>query len=234
MTSRRAEKLQKHKKEIRRKSILDFLLFIGLSLALGVFVFGPLASVADLLLGGFAFQVTLILLIILFSILYMAPSLHFKEKNKLESNKDKEYYLGSAPDQAPMIQYLEEIGCEKVEERDNRVKLETFASYMDKKLGRSSTIEIEVVNREEDEETAIIRRNGEDVEKVRTKVEEKEESCEVEEIGVSLKRHSISYMELLMVIYPTIQRKVLEVADEELELLDEDFSIGLSKFKLEA
>jgi hypothetical protein len=68
---------------------------------------------------------------------------------------------------------------------------------------------------------------------VRTKVEEKEEKCEVDETGISLKRHSASYMELTMLLYPAVQRKMLEVADEELELLDENISIGLSRFGIE-
>lgn len=233
MSSRKAEKLQKHKKEIKRKLILDFLLFVGASLVVGIFVIGPVSSVADLLIGGLAAQITSGLIILFLLAMYLAPTLHFKEENKLESNKDKEYYLDQALDQSPMIQYMEEMGLEVVEQTDNRVELETFTSSIHEKLGWSNSIEIEAVEKGENEETVIVRRNGEDVEKVRTKVEEKEDGCEVEETGVSLKRHSTSYMELLMLIYPAAQRKMLEVADEELELLDENISIGLSKFSIE-
>jgi hypothetical protein len=232
--SRKAEKLQKHKKEIRRKSILNLFLVVGASLAVGIFVIGPISSLADLLIGGLAVQITSSLITVFLLALYLAPILHFKEENKLESNKHKEYYLDQALDQSPMIQYMEEMGLEVVEKTENRVKLETSPSRIHEKFGWSNSIEIETIDERETEETVIIRRNGEDFEKVRTKVEEKEEGCKVEETGVSLKRHSASYMELMMLLYPAAQRKMLEVADEELELLDEDISVGLSKFSIES
>lgn len=234
MGSRKAEKLQKHKKEIRRKSILNLFLVVGASLTVGILVIGPISSLADLLIGGLAVQITSSLITVFLLALYLAPTLHFKEGNKLESNKHKEYYLDQALDQSPMIQYMEEMGLEVVEKTDNRVKLETFPSRIHEIFGWSKSIEIETVDEGENEETVIMRRNGEDVEKVRTEVEEKEDGCEVEETGVSLKRHSASYMELMMLLYPAAQRKMLEVADEELELLDENISVGLSKFSIES
>lgn len=234
MTSRKAEKLQRHKREIRRKSILDLFLFVGATLTVGIFVIDPISYVADLLIGGVAAQITSGLIILLFLSLYLAPTLHFKEENKLKSNKDKEYYLDQALDQSPMIQYYEEMGLEKVEQTDDRIKLEAYSSKIHEKFGWSDSLEIEVVEKGENKETVMVRRNGEDAEKIRTYAEEKEEGCEVEETGVSLKRHSPSYMELIMLIYPTIQRKILEIADEELELLDENISIGLSKFSIES
>ena len=234
MSSRKAEKLQKHKKEIRRKSILNLFLVVGASFTVDILVMGPVSSLADLLIGGLAAQITSGLVTVFLLGLYLAPTLHFKEGNKLESNKHKEYYLDQALDQSPMIQYMEKMGLEVVEQTDNRVELETFPSRIHEKFGWSKSIEIETVEEGENEETVIISRNGEDAEKVRTEVEKKEEGCEVEETGVSLKRHSASYMELMMLLYPAAQRKMLEVADEELELLDENISVGLSKFSIES
>lgn len=164
----------------------------------------------------------------------MMPLLHYREENEVKSNKEPEYYLERGWDKVPLVELIESQGWEEVENTEDNIILETYPSFLHKAVGRKSTMEIEVVERNGNLETVILKSDGKEIEKIRSKVEPGNDGSIIHETGVSLKRYSPAYLELLLFILPQMQDTLKEIADENLELLDENVEYGLSKFTLKS
>lgn len=234
MDSKKAERLEKHKKEIKRKAFLNLFLTLTAGIGIGLLLWGPVADILSLLIGDIAMIATVLLFIGFGSIVYISPIIHFKEKYKLKSNKKTEYYLERGLEKTPMIQFMETQGWEEVEVTEDKIKLETYPSFLHKTSGRKTTMEIEVLEKDGNEETAVTRINGKKVEKIKTTVEPEEEGSLISETAISIKRFSPAYLELLLFMLPQMQDALKDAAEEELELLDENIEYGISKFNLES
>lgn len=234
MDATKAERLEKHKKEIRRMAYLEILLGLLFAFGLGLVLWGPVADILNLFIGGTATFATILVLIGVAGLVYMMPLLHFKEENEVRSDKDPEYYLNRGLDELPFVELIESQGWDEVETTEEKIKLETYPSFLHKFIGEKSTAEIEITEKEGHEETVVLSKNGKDLEKMKTRVEAEEDGSYIKETGVSLRRYSPAYLEIMLFILPQVQETLKQIADEKLELADENIKIGLTRYKLES
>jgi hypothetical protein len=233
MESRKAEKLERHKREIKHRAYLNLFLVTAFSIGLGVFLGGPTLGFLSILIGDVNSLIAVSGFFLLLAITWCSPVLHYREKMTVRSNKDRDYYMDRGMDKLPLIELLEDEGWDEVEKDEKRIKLETYPSIIHRKLGKKSTMEFEITEKEGNQETVILRKNGREREKIRSTFTQEEDGSKIKETGVSMARTSPAYLEIMMFVLPQIQETLQEVAEEKLELLDENLEIGFREFKIE-
>jgi hypothetical protein len=234
MDSKKAERLEKHKKEIKRKAYLNLFLTLVAGLGIGLFLWGPVAGFLNLFIGQATAVATIAVFIIFGTLVYKTPLLHYREENKLKSNKKPEYYLERGLDKIPLVEIIENQGWEEVNSTEDKISLETYPSFIHRFIGRKSIVEIEILQKEDNKETAVVRKDGKEIEKIKSIIEPKDDGSIIQETGVSLKRYSPVLLELILLMYPQIEDELKEAAEEKLEFIDENVEFGLSKFSLES
>lgn len=233
MDSKKAERLKKHEKEIKRKAYLNLFLTLLVGIGVGTVLWGPAAEVLNFLIGESATTTAILAFIVLGGLVYMTPLLHYKEENEIKSDKKPDYYLKGGWDKTPLIEFVESRGWEEIEKSEQRIVLEKYPSILHEAAGKKSTMEIEILEKEGNQEIVVFKLDGKEIEKVKAIVKPEEEGSIIQETGVSLKRYSPAYLELLLFILPQVKEAMEDAANEEIELLDENIEYRISKYNLD-
>jgi len=233
MDSKKAEKLEKHKKEMRRRSYMDILFGMAIIAVVGTVLWGPVSQILTSVAGLNTAMAAVSLLTVLGVLVYFTPVIHYREKQAVRSNRDRDYYLDRGFENVPMINLLESEGWEEKNKTEDKIVLETYPSYLHKLFRKKSSMEIEILEKSGNQEIAVLRQDGKDIEKLKTTVESEENGSLLKTTGISLQRYSLSHIELLLIILPTVKNAYKEAAEEKLEFIDENLQYGLSQFKLE-
>ena len=234
MDSTKIEKLEKHKKEIKRKAYLNILLTFVASITIAVILKGPIARLLKFFTGE---TTTFALVTITFGLgllIYITPLIHYRQELETRSDKKPAYYLERGLNKNPIVEVLESQGWDEVEVMSDKILLEAYSTFIHRLIGKKSTMEIEIVEKREDKIISVFSLNGKQIEKTRTTVKPEENGSIIHETSVSVKRYSPAHLELILFILPEMQDAVKEAAEEDLELLDENIEYGVSKFSLES
>lgn len=132
-----------------------------------------------------------------------------------------------------MVELMESQDWKVTESSQEHIKLEMYPSLIHEKINRKKTAEIKLVEKGEDYETVIMRINGDDIEKLKSVVEETDEGSQIQETGVSMKRFSPAYLEAILFMFPQIQETIDEITEENWDIVDENIDYGFSKFEIE-
>ena len=234
MDFKKAEKLEKHKKEIKHRAYLNLFLTLIAGVGIGIVLGGPVTGILNLLVGDNATIATVLVLLGFGGLVYMTPLFHYKEKVKAKSDRNPDYYLETGLDKTPLVQLAESQGWEEVKSTEDKITLEIYPSTLHKLVGRKSTMEVEILERDENHTIAVLRKDGKEIEKIKSTIEPESEGSIINGTGISLERTSPAYLELLLFILPQIQDTLKEAAEEKLEIVDENIEYSFSKFNLNA
>lgn len=233
MDQKKADRLQRHQKELRRRAWLNLVLMMAFAVGLGLLLGGPIRGSVAALFGEATSGVIVFSVLGLLWIAYSIPFLHFREEYTIRSDREPEYFLERGLDRLPLVMLLEEQGWEEVEATKDRIRLETYPTALHRLLNRRSTIELEVEEQEDSYEVSVLRSGGKNLERTISEIEPTDNGgSRIHEVGVSLSRVSPARLEVLLVILPKLQEMLEDAAEDEMEIIDEDLEYGLSAFEL--
>ncbi|MFB6114867.1 MAG: hypothetical protein ABEK04_01135 [Candidatus Nanohalobium sp.] len=233
MDSGKAEKFEKHRKEMQRKAFLNITIILLLVTGLGLYIAG---YAADFLFMVFSTNIAVLfsaMFVGVIVVIWSIPMLHYREEMKMISDKDKSYYQERDLADSPVIQVLEQQGWEEVKSDDKEVVLETHPSFFHKIIKRKVTLILEKKESTEEKEISVLRTRRKGISKIKTEYEEKDGETEITETTVSLSRVSPVYLEITMYLMPEIEGMVEDIGEEGLEVLEENVEFGLSRYSLE-
>lgn len=233
MDSKKAERFEKHRKELRKKAFLNIAIVLLVATGIGFYAGGYaadflmiLAAVDTAVIFSMAFVFSLV-------ILWVLPILNYRERVEMKSSASKDHYMNKSLEESPLIQMLEESGWEEEEASEEKVVLTTHATMFHKILGKESKMMLEREEASEGHEIHLLKRLGEDIARIKTEYSETEEGLEITETTVSLSRVSPVYIEVTMFLMPEIQEMAEDTAEEDLETVDEEVDYRFKPYELE-
>lgn len=233
MDSGKAEKFERHRKELRKKAFLNAAIVLLLATGLGFYIGGYAADFLFLLFSGgtavFFSTVFVGVIIVIWSI----PLLHYREEDIFLSEKDRDYYRGRKMEDMPMIQVLEERGWERKGSEEEKLTLKTYPTFVHRLLNLHRTLTLEKVSEEDQEEIMVMKRDDKEISKIKTEYRDTDEGLEIHETTVSRSRVSPLYLEVVMFMTPEFEDLTEETAEEEIESLDEKIDFGIKPYRFE-
>lgn len=232
MDSKKAERFEKHRKELRKKAFLNVAIVLLVATGIGFYA------------GGYAAQFLMIMAVVdqavIFSMVFVAslvvlwvlPLLHYREKIEMKSSADKKHFTDRSIEESPMIQQLEESGWTEEESTEEKIVLSTYPTMVHRLIGKKSKMILEEEKASENEEIHLLKKPGKDIARTKTEYKETEKGLEITETTVSLSRVSPIYIEVSMFFMPEIQEMTEETV-EDIEILDEEIDYGFQKYELE-
>lgn len=233
MDSGKAEKFQKHRKEIQKKAFLNVTIILLLVTGLGLYVSGYAADFLLLVLSTNIATLFSALFVGVIVVMWSLPLLHYREKIRMSSDKEIGYYRDRDLDESPIVEVLEQQGWEEVESNDEKVVLETYPSIFHRLIKRKVNLILESEGKGENVEISKFKTRREDISRIKTEFEEKEDCTEITETTVSLSRVSPVYLEVTMYLMPEIQSMVEDMGEEGLEVEEEDVDFGSTAYSIE-
>lgn len=233
MDSGKAEKFQKHRKEMQRKAFLNVTIILLLVTGLGLYVAGYAADLLLLVLTTNVATVFSALFVGVIVIMWSLPLLHYRERMIMSSDRDIEYYRDRDLDESPIVEVLEQQGWEEVKVDDDKVVLETYPSFFHRLIKRKVTLILEQEESGENMEISKLRTRRKNISRIKTEFREQESGTEVTETTVSLSRVSPVYLEVTMYLMPEIQSMIEDMGEEGLEVVEEDVDFGVSAYSME-
>jgi len=233
MDSRKSEKFERHRKELRKKAFLNITIVILVATGLAFYIGGYTAE--------FLYMFLSTNIVVWFSTVFVAalifiwslPILHYREKATITSGKNKEHFLDRKPERSPIVQILEERGWKEVESDKDEVKLETYPTLLHRALNWKASLQLEEEERGEDHEITVLKTGGSEVSRIKTEYEETDEGLEITETTVSRSRVSPVYVEVTLYLMPEIQELTEDAAEDEIEIIDEQVDYGLKQYEFE-
>lgn len=218
---------EKHRKRLRRKTLLNFLGVFLVASGLGFLIGEPV----NVLLGIAGFNrpvmATGLALGAAWLILWSIPLLHFREEVVTRYEGDIENVKGLSTD-LPTVEVLLDQGWDMKEAGEEYLVLQTYPSRIHRFIGRAASIRMEIEETSEKGEKMIMSQNGKELEELEYDFSE-DEDVTIESTGRSLRRVSLSYLEPLMFMLPEM-KDMIEDFDEDIEIQDVNMEISLTSY----
>ncbi|AOV94622.1 hypothetical protein AQV86_01700 [Nanohaloarchaea archaeon SG9] len=233
MDPRKAQKFERHRKELRKKAFLNITIVILVATGLAFYIGGFTADFLYIFLStNIAVWFSTVFVAALIFI-WSLPLLHYREEAKMKSEKAKEHFLDMEPEKSPIVQVMEERGWEKIESDENEVRLETYPTLFHRILKKKASLHLEEEERGQDHEVTVLKTGGKEVSRIKTEYEETDEGLEITETTVSRTRVSPIYVEVTLYLMPEIEELTEEAANEEIEIIDEDIDYSINHYEFE-
>lgn len=233
MDSRKAEKFERHRKEVRKKAFLNISIVILAATGLAFYIGGYAADFLFILFSAGTAVIFSMFFIGILIVMWSAPLLHYREKLKLRSDKERGYYRDRDPEETPLVKILEGRGWKKVESGSEKVVLETYPTIFHRVLNRKTSLILEEVESEEDYDITVLKTRKKEISRIKTEFEEADEGLEVTETTVSRSRVSPIYIEVTLYLMPELQELTEEAAEEKIEVLNDKVDYGIKQYELE-
>lgn len=226
MDSGKAEMFQKHRKEMQRKAFLNVTILLLLVTGLGLYIAGYAAELLLVVLTMNIATLVSALFVFVIVIMWSLPLLHYREKMKMSSDKEADYYRERDLEESPIIEVLEQQGWKEVEADEEKVVLETYPSIFHRLIKRKVTLILESEEEGENYDISKLRTRRKDISRIKTEYKETGDATEITETTVSLSRVSPVYLEVTMYLMPEIQSLIEDMGEEGLEVKEEDVDFG--------
>jgi hypothetical protein len=233
MDSKKAEKFERHRKELRKKAFLNITIVILVATGLAFYIGGYTADFLFLFLSTNIvvwFSTVFVAALIL---IWSLPILHYREKVTMNSEKSKQHFKDREPEKSPIVQILEERGWKEVKSGEESVKLETYPTLFHRLINKKASLELLEEEEGEDYEITVLKTGGKEVSRIKTEYEEKEKGLEITETTVSRSRVSPVYVEVTLYLMPEVQELTEEAAEDEVEIVKEEIDYGINTYDLE-
>lgn len=233
MDSKKAERFEKHRKELRKKAFLNIGIILLVATGIGFYAGGYVAE--------FLMMLALVDRVVVFSMMFVAwlvvlwalPLLHYREKVSMETSAEKEQFTEKNIEESPMIKSLEKSGWKKEQADQDKVVLSTYPTKFHEILGRESKMTLEIEKASENEEIHVLKRSDKEIAKTKTQYDEIDEGLEITETTVSLARVSPVYIEVSMFLMPEIEQMTQDTYEQDIEITDEQIDYRFSQYQLE-
>lgn len=232
MDSEKAKKFEKHRKEMQKLAFLNAAVITFYLAGLALFLGGYAQEFMYLLVSvqPTVFVSGLFVTMIIF--MWAMPIFHYREERKAVTDKDREYYRERGLAEDPTVEVLEERGWEEVEVQDDRVVLETYVSPFHRLINRKTTVIMEKEDEDENSETYVLKTEKEEISRTKIEYHERNDRNILTETTVSLNRVSPVYLEINIFLEPQIEGLIEDVAEEDLEIENEDIDVGFRRYEL--
>lgn len=233
MDSRKAEKFERHRKEVRKKAFLNISIVILAATGLAFYIGGYAADLLFVLFSAGPAVIFSMFFVGILIVIWSVPLLHYREKVELSSDRDKQYYRERDPEKIPLVKILEERGWEEVESESEKVVLETYPTLLHRVLKKKTSLILEEVESGEDHDVTVLKTGKREISRIKTEYEETDEGLEVTETTVSRSRVSPIYIEVTLYLMPELQELTEEAAEEKVEIISEEVDYGIKQYELE-
>jgi len=233
MHSKKAERFERHRKEIRKKAFLNVSIVLLAVTGLGFYVGGYMLEFFSLVFStGIAVPFSMVFvgsLILIWSI----PLFHYKERVELRSDEDKEYYTERDEKDIPLVKMLEKKGWEDIESTHEKVVLETYPTYFHRVLGKKTSLTLEEEESTEDYDITVLKSGEKEVSRIKTEYEQDDQGLKVVETTVSRSRVSPVYIEVTMYLMPELHELTEDVEQGDIEIVEDDIDYSFGQYDLE-
>lgn len=232
MHSKKAERFERHRKEIRKKAFLNVSIVILAATGLGFYIGGYMLDFLSLVFStsiAVPFSMFFVGSLIL---IWSLPLFHYRERIELRSDKDREYYRERDEDDIPLVKMLEKKGWKDIESTHEKVVLETYPTYFHRVLGKKVSLTLEEEESAEDYDVTVLKTDKKEISRIKTVYEEDDEGLKIQETTVSRSRVSPVYIEVTMYLMPELNELTEEVAEEGLEVMEDGIDYGFGKYEL--
>ena len=233
MDSKKAEKFERHRKELRKKAFLNITILILVATGIAFYIGGYAADFLFLLFSTNVvvwFSTVFVAALIL---IWTLPLLHYREQVTMNSDKSKQHFKDMEPEESPVVQILEERGWKEVKSDEDRVELETYPTLFHRLVNRKASLELVEEEEEKNYEKTTLKTGGKEISKIKTEYNEKEEGLEITETTVSRSRVSPVYVEVTLYLMPEVQELTEEAAEGEIEIVKENIDYGINQYDFE-
>jgi len=233
MHSKKAERFERHRKEIRKKAFLNLSIVILAATGLGFYIGGYMLDFLSLVFStsiAVPFSMVFVGSLIL---IWSVPLFHYRERVELRSDKDREYYRERDEDDIPLVKMLEKKGWEDVESTHEKVVLETYPTYFHRVLGKKVSLTLEEEESTENHDITVLKTDEREVSRIKTEYNEDDEGLNIVETTVSRSRVSPVYIEVTMYLMPKLNELTEDVTEEGLEVVEDEIDYRLGQYELE-
>lgn len=231
MDSKKAEKFERHRKELRKKAFLNISIVILVATGLAFYVGGYTADFLFMLFSTNFVVLFCTFFVAALVLIWSLPLLHYREEVQIESDKGKKYFMDRKPEKSTIIQILKERGWREAKSDEQKVKLETYPTLFHRLINKETSLVLEEEEeKEENLEKSVLKSEGKEVSRIKTEYQEREEGLLIKETTVSRTRVSPIYVEVTLYLMPELE-KMMEDAEEDVEITDERMDYGLKQYE---
>jgi hypothetical protein len=229
----KAEKFERHRKELRKKAFLNATIIILAATGLAFYIGGYAAEFLFLLTSsGMAVFFSTVFVGVLIAI-WSVPFLHYKETDTFRSGKGREFYLGRDLEDLPLVKILEDRGWEKIKSDGKEITLKTYPTLFHRLIKSYRHLTLEQVEEDENQEITVMRKDDTEVARIKTEYEDTEEGLKIKETTVSRSRVSPIYLEVTMFLTPEFEELTEEATEEDIEVIDEEIDFRLKQYEFQ-
>lgn len=232
MDTKKAEKLERHRKEIRKKSFLNITILFLVATGIAFYAGGYMARFLSLILSMNMVVWFSGIFVSFLIFIWVLPIFHYRETVNMRSDKDREYYRDRGPEKTPIIQVLEDRNWKEVDSSEDKVELKTYPTKIHEIFGRKTTVSLEKVEEKDDYETTVLKTGEKEISRTKTEYSEEEEGLEMKEITVSRSRVTPVYIEVTLYLMPELE-EMMEDMEEKVEIIDEKIDYRLKQYEFD-